>query len=281
MKKYEIISGIEILIDDDISEDEILRYNWHASRINNIYKIYTRVNGKEKTFRQLILGIDSIRTRFKNGNSLDLRRENLILYDTMAEFLDAIRELRNIGSGEFNSKISSASQGRRTHGKRSSKYIGVRMVATPRKWYAAIKHNGKIYHLGSYEKEKDAALAYDKRANELYGKDARLNFPRLTYEEIAEKLEVIQKENEVIFHENLSRRHQGRRFEIADKTSKYIGVCRNGKSTVKPWRSTICYQGKQYHLGSFKTEIEAAQAYDLKAIEFYGETARLNLPYEK
>jgi hypothetical protein len=152
------------------------------------------------------------------------------------------------------------------------------MAPTPRKWKAAIKHAGVLYHLGSYVEEREAAIAYDKKAHELYGKDATLNFPHLTYEEIAAEYCVIKKKNDAQYHENLSKRHQGRRFETVEKTSKFIGVSRYKRSKDKPWRATIHYRGKQYNMGTFETEEAAARAYDQKAIEFYGNTARLNFP---
>ncbi|MBN1362949.1 MAG: HNH endonuclease [Sedimentisphaerales bacterium] len=40
----------------------------------------------------------------------------------------------------------------------------------------------------------------------------------------------------------------------------------------------ITYRGKTLHLGVFDTAIEAAKAYDRKAIELHGEFAYLNFP---
>jgi hypothetical protein len=56
--------------------------------------------------------------------------------------------------------------------------------------------------------------------------------------------------------------------------SKFKGVffTRNSK---KPY-AKICYNYKQIHLGTFDTELEAAQAYNTKALELFGEFAHIN-----
>lgn len=55
-----------------------------------------------------------------------------------------------------------------------------------------------------------------------------------------------------------------------DKSSQYRGVSKVRLCTT--WRATI--KGK--HIGSFKTEIEAAVAYNIRAKELYGKYAILN-----
>jgi hypothetical protein len=45
--------------------------------------------------------------------------------------------------------------------------------------------------------------------------------------------------------------------------------------------SRIVYQYAEYHLGSFKTKEEAARRYDLAAVYFFKEYARLNFPEER
>jgi len=42
------------------------------------------------------------------------------------------------------------------------------------------------------------------------------------------------------------------------------------------WYSHIRYNYKKYHLGCFKTKAEAAAAYNKKAIELFGDFAKLN-----
>jgi len=46
------------------------------------------------------------------------------------------------------------------------------------------------------------------------------------------------------------------------------------------WRARIGFEGRYIHLGFFTDEAEAARAYDRKAVELFGEFARLNFPEE-
>lgn len=58
----------------------------------------------------------------------------------------------------------------------SSKYIGVCWEKKLKKWKASIKHRGKKIHIGVYNDEKDAALAYDTKCIQLRGNKAKTNF---------------------------------------------------------------------------------------------------------
>ena len=62
--------------------------------------------------------------------------------------------------------------------------------------------------------------------------------------------------------------------------SKFKGVSR-ADSKSKPWKARLKYNYKEVHIGIFKTQEEAARAYDEKAKELFGEFAHLNFPEEE
>jgi hypothetical protein len=58
-------------------------------------------------------------------------------------------------------------------------------------------------------------------------------------------------------------------------TSQYKGVCLHKTSGL--WHARINVSGKCISLKYFKSEIEAARAYNKAAIQYYGEFASLNI----
>jgi len=105
----------------------------------------------------------------RNNDGLDNRRENL--------------------------RVVTRSQNQQNRRKRktgtTSKYLGVhlRKQNKRKRWLAKIKFEKKIWYLGAYENEEEAARAYDLAAKKYYGEFARVNFEGLTAEsaENAEK----------------------------------------------------------------------------------------------
>jgi len=89
-----------------------------------------------------------------NHNSLNNRRGNLRL---------------------CTQKQNSRSAGPNRRG--SSRFKGVYFLKRTGKWLATIGYHGKTIHLGSFDDEIEAAKAYDRKARELFGEFAYLNFP--------------------------------------------------------------------------------------------------------
>lgn len=61
---------------------------------------------------------------------------------------------------------------------RVSEFIGVHWNKNMQKWQSSIGHpedRKKTVYIGSFDDEIEAALAYNEKALELYGPDARLN----------------------------------------------------------------------------------------------------------
>ena len=90
-----------------------------------------------------------------NHNGLDNRRQNLRL----CTHLENLRNARPRKGG-------------------SSKYKGVYWEKAKKRFRAKIQHNRKSIHLGYFKNEIEAAKAYDKKAKELFGEFAYLNFPQ-------------------------------------------------------------------------------------------------------
>ncbi len=66
-----------------------------------------------------------------------------------------------------------------------------------------------------------------------------------------------------------------RKSKRANCTSQYKGVSYQ-YDRIKKWRARIEVDGNQILIGNFDTEIDAAKAYDEKALEIFGQYAKLN-----
>lgn len=87
------------------------------------------------------------------------------------------------------------------------------------------------------------------------------------------KLRVTTDDTKKKISKSLQSNTRARGFKNITATSIYIGV---HLIKEKYWIAHICFEGENIYLGSYKTEIEAAQVYNLKAIELLGKDTRLN-----
>jgi len=79
-----------------------------------------------------------------------------------------------IYSDETIHKMSENKVGKKC-GDGSSKYVGVSWRKDNKKFVANIRHMGKLYYLGAFLTEEEAAIAYNLKACELYNLDYNIN----------------------------------------------------------------------------------------------------------
>ncbi|WP_257064257.1 HNH endonuclease [Priestia megaterium] len=149
--------GLVAFVDDDIYE-QIKDYKWSA-RNDGQGRIYARrrwiENGKWKeiSLHRFVMGDPTgMIVDHRDGNTLDNTRSNL-------RVCSHAENMRN----------------RKKHSKKSSKYKGVSFNNKHQKFVAMIKLNNKHHYIGTFNNEKEAALAYNNKALELHGEYANLN----------------------------------------------------------------------------------------------------------
>jgi len=169
MKKIPLTCDKFALIDDEDFE-RVNQYKWYAKRPKNKNGIWYAsgcVNGETISMHRFILGLkkgDGQITDHIDDNGLNNQKSNLRKCTAQQNRQNA-RKRRNICS---------------------SKYLGVWYFAPdsailneeiPKiQWRAQICVNGKLKHLGTFNSEEQAALAYDLAAKKHFGEFARLNF---------------------------------------------------------------------------------------------------------
>ena len=62
------------------------------------------------------------------------------------------------------------------------KFKGITYIPRKDKWQVRLRANGVVYNLGYYKDPVEAAKAHDRKAIELHGQFASLNFPKESYE---------------------------------------------------------------------------------------------------
>ncbi|KAL4577900.1 hypothetical protein LXL04_014015 [Taraxacum kok-saghyz] len=127
----------------------------------------------------------------------------------------------------------------------------------------------KLVHCGGYDKEDKAARAYDLAALKYWGPTATTNFPVAKY---AQELEDMKNATKQEFIASLRRKSSG----FSRGASIYRGVTRHHQQGRWQARIGRVAGNKDLYLGTFATEEEAAEAYDIAAIKFRGMNAVTN-----
>jgi len=146
--------GLTALIDEADARAVMSAGCWYAHETRGLYYAVRtdRSSGRQRTLRMhnFLTGWPLVDHR--DGNTLDNRRANL-RPATLAQ----------------NAQNSAPWRGR--------EFKGIRRRDNGL-WQARITRDGCLLSLGTFPTPEDAALAYDRAANELFGDFARLNFPR-------------------------------------------------------------------------------------------------------
>ena len=104
-----------------------------------------------------------------DGDGLNNRRSNL-----------ALLQLAEHSRRHAMKRRYACYPGRKTH-RATSRFKGVcwfhRQGRSAGRWRAKVRANGRSVTAGEYGTEMEAALAYDRKARELLGEDAIVNFP--------------------------------------------------------------------------------------------------------
>lgn len=165
--KHICLSQGKVAIVNNSDFVNLSRWKWNAlrGRDGKFYAVRTSQKSESpirKTIymHRVILGVTRlVEVDHKDGDGLNNKRRNL--------------------------RTATATQNRRNQGlercNNTSGFKGVTWHKNRNKWQAQIGMGGrkrKVIYLGLYSAPREAAIAYDLAAKKLYGRFARLNFPK-------------------------------------------------------------------------------------------------------
>lgn len=151
-------AGMYEAIVDDSDYECLMQYTWQVHFGKKTVYARTRIKDKGLHYmHRLIMDVTNpkIGMDHENGNGLDNRKENL--------------------------RIATPSQNmanRKTRSRTKYKGVNLREVKSGFRYYAYICKDKKMQHIGTFLNDVEAARAYDKKAKELHGEFAKLNFPK-------------------------------------------------------------------------------------------------------
>lgn len=158
MRRIKLTQGKFALV-DDADFEWLNQWKWTASKDKGRWHALrfegTTGNRKHVSMHSMLCD-GGPEVDHKNGDSLDNRRGNL---------RPATRSQNEANKGK-----------QRRKGGSSSRFKGVHFDSITSKWRACIRKNYRLIRLGRFARERDAAMAYDAAARQLFGEFAKTNF---------------------------------------------------------------------------------------------------------
>lgn len=151
MKLIPLPQGKFAMVDDE-DYDKVMEHKWSTSIRQDDRSIRAWVGDKKITLMSFLFSSDRMnKCRHVNGNTLDFSRKNIV----------------EIAHNAVNQGISRKNT--------SSKFVGISFNKQKSKWEAYINLRGNRTRLGVFLSEIEAAKAYNAKALELFGENAKLN----------------------------------------------------------------------------------------------------------
>ncbi len=152
VKKLVLFNG-EIATVDDEDYSKILQYSWHMNPDGYVKCI---IRGRSVYIHQMLLGNkDGMEIDHVDHDRLNNSKSNLRFVTRSQNMANSLSHKDSV----------------------SSKYKGVILNKTSpvQNYQAKIMKDGKRFYLGTFKRQEDAALAYNKAAIRLFGEYACLN----------------------------------------------------------------------------------------------------------
>lgn len=158
-------------------------------------------------------------------------------------------DMDTLNNRRGNLRLATNSQNRCNTGPFKNNKSGIKGVYQKKcgRWIAKININHKLFWLGTFESKEDAAAAYNQAAATMHGEFAR--------------------GSEHIAHGDAM---DARRIRIS--STGFRGVDKVGRHYV----ARLYKAGQHHRIGPFMCAEDAARAYNKKALELYGDKAKIN-----